>query len=54
MARQSAEEQQRHREADADADIGGPEEAPAEAADQIDHRIEQRTVCQNGGSTLIE
>src|SRR5581483_7897695 len=36
------EEQQRHGYANADADVRGLEESPAEAADQINHRIEQR------------
>src|SRR5712692_8252950 len=36
------QEQQGHAQADADRDVGGLEEAPAEAADQIDDRIEQR------------
>ena len=35
------EEAQGRREADADADVGGAVEAPAEAADQIDDRVEQ-------------
>ena len=35
------EEHQRHRDADGDIDIGHLEKAPAEAADQIDDRIEQ-------------
>src|SRR5262245_22010638 len=34
------EEQQRHGEAQRHAHVGGLEEAPAEAADQIDHRVE--------------
>src|SRR5258708_27409537 len=35
------QEQPRHGKADADAHVGDLEEAPAEAADQVDHRIEQ-------------
>src|SRR5882672_10753019 len=35
------EEPQRHRETDPDGDIRCAIEAPAEAADQIDHRVEQ-------------
>src|SRR2546423_14555210 len=35
-------EKQRHRKADADMHVGRFKEAPAEAADQIDDRVEQR------------
>src|SRR3954470_12074528 len=35
------QEQERHRQAHADAHVGGFEEAPAKSADQIDHGIEQ-------------
>jgi hypothetical protein len=37
----SSEELRRHSEADGDADVGNAVEAPAEAADQVDDRIEQ-------------
>src|SRR3954447_13371445 len=36
------EKQKRHRHADAEMHVGGFEDAPAETADQIDDRIEQR------------
>src|SRR3954447_15985753 len=36
------EKQKRHRDADAEMHVGGFKEAPAETADQIDDRIEQR------------
>ena len=35
------EEPKRHRQAHADAHVGGAVEAPAKAADQVDDRIEQ-------------
>src|SRR5215467_12260946 len=38
------QEQQRHRQAEAHADVGALEKAPAEPADQINDRIEQGDV----------
>src|SRR5207253_5779492 len=41
-------EHDRHGEADSDAHVGDAVEAPAEAADQIDHRVEQRDRLPQG------
>jgi hypothetical protein len=39
------QEEQRHAEADAHIDIGELVEAPAEAADEINDRVDSVTVC---------
>ncbi len=41
-AQADGEEHEGHGKADEDVDVGQPIERPAEAADQIDHRVEQR------------
>ena len=53
-ARQTIAEPERHGQTYFDAHVGRPVEAPAKAADQIDHRIEQATVRQAGGSMSME
>src|ERR1022692_4454766 len=45
-------EHDRHAEADADSHVGNAVEAPAEAADQVDHRVEQRDRLPEGRQHL--